>query len=287
MKFSTQIRWLVLAIMGLALVATLTGLLDQTDGQPFDFVSARGEEVRINNRGLYVYDTVSMAAQQQGNDFVALFVGIPLLALALPKAAKGSLRARFVLTGTVGFFLYTYMSVSVLAAFNALFPLYVILFGTSLYAFILLMLSFDLDKLKQSIGEGFPRRSIAVFLFVLGAFLLVAWAGRILPPLLSTDVPLLENTPTMVIQAMDLALIVPLAVIAGLFLLRRGALGYLLSAVVLMKAVTLGLAVSAMAVNMMRQGVAESLAITIPFMTITLLAIWLAIAFLRNVREAD
>lgn len=287
MKFTKEIRWLVLVIVGLALIATLSGLLNQTDGEPFDFVSARGEEVRINNRGLYLYDTLSMAAQQQGNDFVALFVGIPLLALALPKATQGSLRARFVLTGTVGFFLYTYMSVSVLAAFNALFPIYVVLFGTSLYAFVLLMLSFDLEKIKQSIGEGFPRRSTAAFLFVLAAFLLIAWAGRIAPPLLSGDVPLLENTPTMVIQAMDLALIVPLAVIAGLSLLRREALGYLLSAVVLMKAVTLGLAVSAMAVNMMRQGVAESLAITIPFMTITLLAIWLAIAFLRNVNQAN
>jgi len=226
-----------------------------------------------------------MAAQQQGNDFVALLVGIPLLIFSLNGAMMGSLRARLVLTGTVGFFLCTYMSVSMLAAFNVFFLVYVALFALALYAFILLMLSFDLGELEARIADSLPRRWIAGYLFLLTAFLLIAWAGRILPPLIGDELPLLENVPTMVIQALDLALILPLAFIAGILLLRQKVLGYLLSAVVLMKGMTMGLAVSATAVNMMRRGVAESLAITIPFMAITLLGLLLALIFLRNVRE--
>jgi hypothetical protein len=36
----------------------------------------------INGQGLYSNDTISMAAQAQGNDVVILFVGVPLLAFS-------------------------------------------------------------------------------------------------------------------------------------------------------------------------------------------------------------
>ncbi len=67
---------------------------------------------------------------------------------------------------------------------------------------------------------------------------------------------MLENATTMVIQAMDLSLIVPLAVLSGILLLRRTPqyLGYQLSSVTLLKGVTLGLGVSAMAINMALRG---------------------------------
>jgi len=52
MKFAKEIRRLVLLIIVLGLLASLAGLLMTSGGQPYDFVSARGEEVQINNRGL-------------------------------------------------------------------------------------------------------------------------------------------------------------------------------------------------------------------------------------------
>ena len=283
MKNQTTLRWLIPLIGLLALFAAGMGVFYQRPGEPYEYTNHRGETVTINGRGVYFYDTVSMAAQQQGNDVVTLTVGLPLLAISTWLAFRGSLRGRLLLTGTLGFFLYTYMSMAMLTSYNALFLVYVALFSLSLCAFILSMMSFDLEDLPRHFSEGLPRRWIAGLMFLVGGFLLMAWLGRIVPPLLQGEKPVLENTTTLVIQAMDLGLIVPLAILSGVQLLRRSAWGYLLASVTLLKGVTLGLGVSAMAINMTLQGVPDSLGVMIPFLAITLMNLVMAVLLLKNV----
>lgn len=285
MKNQSALKVLLPLIALLALLAAGAGLFYETAGQPYAFTSLRGEAVMVNGHGLYFYDTVSSAAQQRGNDMVTLAVGLPLLVVSSVLAFRGSLRGRLLLTGTLGFFLYTYLSMSMLTMFNALFLVYVALFGLSLYAFILCMLSFDLNTLPRHFSEKLPRRWIAALLFLVGAFLTLAWLGKVLTPILQNTTPALDNTTTFVIQAMDLALIVPLAVLGGIFLLRRSAWGYLLTSVFVLKAITLGLAVSMMVVNMSLAGVPESSGIAIPFLVITALNLAAVVALLKNISE--
>jgi hypothetical protein len=279
---NSALKWLIPLIFILALGAALAGIWPG-EGQPYQLTNFRGEEVAINARGLYYWDTVSMAAQQQGNDLVTLLVGLPLLAVSTWLTFRRSLRGRLLLTGTLGFFLYTYMSMSMLTAYNVLFLVYVALFSLSIYAFILSMLSFDLADLPHHFSAHLPRGWIAGLMFLVGGFLLLAWLGRIVPPLLQNQAPVLENTTTLVIQAMDLGLIVPLAILSGILLLRRSPWGYLLTSVAMMKFLTMGLAVSTMSINMALKGVAENLGIMIPFLTITLLNLLMAMVLLKNI----
>jgi hypothetical protein len=285
MKYQSTLRWLIPLIGILALIAAGTGLFYQTGGQPYPFTSLRGEEVMIYGQGIYAYDTVSSVAQAKANDLVTLVLGFPLLVISTWLAFRGSLRGRLLLTGTLGFILYTYISMAFLAAFNALFLVYTALYSLSLFAFILSMMSFDLESLPDKFSERLPRKWIAGLLFFVGAFLSLAWLGRILPPVLSDQTPLLENATTMVIQAMDLGLVLPLVVLGGILLLRRSAWGYLLASVALMKGMTMGIAVSTMGVNMALQGVPDSLGILIPFMVITLLNLVMAVILLKNVKD--
>lgn len=290
MKNQSALKLLIPLIGLLALFAASMGLFYQTPGEPFSFTNHRGETVMINGHGLYYYDTISTAAQEQGNDIVTLLVGLPILAISTwlagvyPARPDGSLRGQLLLAGTMGFFLYTYMSMSMLTSFNPLFLVYAALFGLSLYAFILCMMSFDLATLPQYFSERLPRGWIAALLFVVGGFLLLAWLGRVTQPLLQNSTPALENTTTFVIQAMDLVLIVPLAILSGILLLRRSAWGYLLASVFVMKAIALGLAVSAMSINMTLAGTPDSLGIMIPFLVITVLNLFAAVSLLRNVK---
>jgi hypothetical protein len=284
MKHQSALKYLIPLIGLLALFAASAGLFYQTPGAPYAYTNHRDEHVMLNGRGLYYYDTVSMAAQQQGNDIITLFVGLPILAISTWLAFRGSLRGRLLLTGTLGFFLYTYLSMSMLTSFNALFLVYVAIFALSLYAFILCMMSFDLATLPQHFSERLPRGWIAGLLFVIGGFLSLAWLGKVVTPVLQNQTAVLENTTTFVIQAMDLALIVPLAILSGILLLRRSAWGYLLASVFVMKAIALGLAVSAMSINMTLAGTPDSLAIMIPFLVITILNLFAAMSLLKNVK---
>ncbi len=287
MKYQKTLRWMIPAIAVLALFAAAAGLFYDTPGKPYPYTNHRGESVTINGHGLYYYDTVSTAAQMRGNDAITLAVGLPLLAAAGWLAFHGSLRGRLLLTGTLGFFLYTYASMSLLTAYNALFLVYVALFALSLYAFILAMLSFDLADLPRHFSPRLPHGWLAGFLLLPGVFLLAAWLGRIGGPLLQGTTPALENTTTLVIQTMDLGLIVPLSFLSAILLMRRSPWGYLLAAVFTLKGLTMGLGVSAMAINMALAGVPDSLGIIVPFLAITLVDMVMVVILLRNIDRRE
>lgn len=287
MKYQTTLKWLLPPIFILALLAAGAGLFYETPGNPYPYTNHRGETVMLNGHGLYFYDTVSSAAQMQGNDLITLTVGLPLLTIAAWLAFRGSLRGRLLLSGTLGFFLYTYTSMSMLASYNSLFLVYVALFVLSLYAFILSLMAIDVASLPEHFSPRLPHGWIAGVLFAVGGFLTLAWLGRILSPLLQGQTPALENTTTLVIQAMDLVLIAPLAILAGILLLRRTAWGYLLASLAVLKGLTMALGVSAMGINMALQGVPDSLGILIPFLFLTALNLVTAILLLKNIETGS
>jgi len=86
-------------------------------------------------------------------------------------------------------------------------------------------MSFDLDKLPDHFSKKLPHLGIAVLLFFVAAFLSLAWLGRIVPTITQDQIPVLENTTSMFIQAMDLGIVVPLCLLSGVLLLKRSAWG--------------------------------------------------------------
>ena len=284
MKYKSTLKWLVPIIFLLALAAALAGVWP-AEGESFSMTNFRGETVRINGRGLYTWDTVSSAAQMQANDLVMLVLGLPLLAFSYWLALRGSLRGHLLMTGTLGFILYTYITMCFGAAYNPFFLVYVALFSTSLFAFIFSMMSFNLESLPEHFTKNIPHKAIAVLLFFTAAFLTLAWLGRIAPTILEDQIPALENTTSMFIQAMDLGIIVPFSVIAGVLLLRRTAWGYLLSAVGLMKFLTMGAAVSLMGLNMARVGASVSLIELVVFPIIALTNLLMVIFMLKGIKD--
>ncbi|MCX7976285.1 MAG: hypothetical protein N2646_04345 [Bellilinea sp.] len=282
MKFNRALRILVPAIMLCALLAAVGGLYP-ADGKPFSLVNFRGEEVTINARGLYYWDTVSSAAQMQANDVITLFLALPLLGVSFWLTQKGSLRGRLLLTGTLGFILYTYITMCFGAAYNPFFLIYVALFSLSLFAFVLSMMSFEVNALPARFSQKLPRKWIAGLLFFAAAFLSLAWLGRIAQTFAPGTIPALENTTSMFIQAMDLGIVVPVCVLSAVLLLRRSAWGYLLASVGLVKFLTLGTAVSLMGLNMARLGIPISPLELVIFSGMALAGIITTIILLKNV----
>lgn len=278
------LKWLIPLIFILTLVAVLSGLWPAT-GKSYPLTTFRGEEVVINARGLYYWDTVSSAAQMQANDLVTLFLGLPLLAFSFWLTLRGSLRGRLLLAGTLSFILYTYITMMVGAHYNPLFLVYVALFSLSLFAFVLVMMSFDLDQLPEYFSDTLPRGWIAGVLFFAAALLLLAWLGRVAATFTTGAVPALENTTSMFIQAMDLGLIVPVCALAGILLLRRHAWGYLLASIGLTKFLTLGTAVGLMAINMARVGASISVVELIIFPVMAIIGVVTTILLMKHVKE--
>jgi hypothetical protein len=286
MKPLKAIIWLSSLIAVLALVAASIGLFWQDGGHTFSFTTLHGQAVQIYGQGLYRFDTVASASQERTQDVVTLFLGIPLLVVSLLLYRKRWLRGHLLLTGTLGYFLYTYSSMAFNTAYNPLFLVYIALFSASLFAFVLALASFDVLALPAHFSTHLPRRSIAMFLFVVGLFLLVMWSGLIVPPLVKGQVPQgLESTTTLVIQVLDLGIIVPIAFLSGILLLKRVPLGYLLASIVLIKSLTLGTAVSAMVVGELLAGGSLSIGVLVGFPLLTLIGIGMTVILLRNLSE--
>lgn len=287
MKPSRLLTTLVLLIALGALIATTTGLFWPLAGESYAFTSLRGEVVRIQGHGLYRYEPVSIAAQAIPQDIVTLFVAIPLLLAFLRLSYRAGLRGQLLLAGLLGYFLYTYMSMAFGSAYNELFLLYVALFSLSLFALGLAVAAIDVASLPTHFNDALPRRWIAGYLFAGSLFLLLAWLGRIVPPLLNGQPPLgLETNTTLFIQVMDLGLLAPIMTVGGVQLLRRQPLGYLVAAVGLIKFAIFGLALIAMVIGQVLAGVAISAAEAIIFPLLAIAAIWLASRLVRAVRPS-
>ena len=240
----------------------------------------------IRGHGLYRYDTVNSSSQELGQDLVTLVVGIPLLVAGILLSQRGSLRGQLLLAGSLGYFLYTYAAMSFLTAFNELFLVYVILFSLSLFGLILAISHLDPEEIKRRASERFPRRSIVTFFIIVALFLTFAWLGLVVPAMINdTPPPGLESAITMVIQALDLAVIVPTADITAILLLKRQPWGYALSSVVLVKILTMGTALMAMIISQVIAGVAVDLVTSFLFFLISIAGIILAVLTLSSIKN--
>lgn len=228
---------------------------------------------------VYKNDTLSGASQQRGNDLIVLVLCVPLLLVSAYFTSKGSLRSRLIWTGTVFFFLYTYASQSFLTAYNQLFLVYVAAFSIALYTFAYSILTLDVNKVKESLTHA-PVNVTAGFMFLICILVGLMWLGLIIPPMMAGQRPgALETYTTLVIQALDLGIIVPLAGITGILLLKRDPWGYTLASLILIKGITLGTGVLSMVLFMAMNGVEIVLPQVIVFVVLVTIAFVLAAVF--------
>lgn len=252
---------LSLFIMILALVASIGGLIVDvaaTD-QIRTITSLYGEEVSLYGRGLYANDSISCAVQARGQDMVTLFVGIPILAAGTLLKRSGSLRGKMLQSGALGYMLYTYASYSFLSMYNRFFLLYVALFGLSLFSFIISFKDFGPTEVADALGPRYPRKFLGIYLIVMGILLALMWIGRIVPSLIAGLPPAgIEHYATLVIQALDLGVVVPAAIITGVLLIQKHPFGATLAAILFIKLLTMALALFTMMILMHRAQVVLS-----------------------------
>ncbi len=220
--------WLALVVAALAAAASAAGLLWAGGGGPWEFLTLRGQGAWMMGQGLYRHDTLFVGAGYQGQDLVTFFLGVPALVLAAGLHRRGSRRGSALLLGVLGWFLYAYASMSLGAAYNPLFLLYIALFSASFFALAAAFGSLELD-----VGP-LPRRGPAAFLFAGGAVTLGVWLVPLLRVMAVGHPPdLLASYTTMVTDVLDLGLITPACILGGVLILRRRPLGYRIALVLL------------------------------------------------------
>ena len=257
---SVGVLVLVVTIAKLATIAASIGLFyDRVTGAVLP-TSVEEAAMKMYGHGIYRYDSLLVGAGFRGVDAVTLFLGVPLLVTSAVLYRRGSFRGALLLAGTLAYFLYNYASMALSAAYNDLFLVYVALFSTSLFAFILVLMSFDLASLPSRFSPALPRREIAAYLAAVGFLLVVLWLGDVVAALIRDSVPAaLGSYTTIVTYVLDLGVIVPAAFVAAVLLVQSKPLGYLLAATLLTMNLTLGAALLSQGIAILFAGVRMSL----------------------------
>ena len=224
---------LILLIVIFAIAATTMGIFSNDGRGQYEYTSIRGKTVMIYGKGLYRDMSAEVAPQGIAQDYVTLFIAIPILIISFFKAKKGSLKGKYLLAGTLGYILVTYLFYAVMAMYNVMFLPYVILMGASFYSFILIILSFDANALQDSFKPSIPAKITGGFLVFNSIVIGLLWLSIIVPPLLNgTIIPLqVEHYTTLIVQGLDLGILLPAGFMSGVLLIRKKPFGFLFAPV--------------------------------------------------------
>jgi hypothetical protein len=232
--------------------------------------------------------SAEVAPQGIAQDYVTLFIAVPLLIAALGWSRGGSIRARLFLTGTIGYLLVTYLFYLVMGMYNALFLLYAFLLCVSFFAFLLAIGSFSLEQLVERFRIQTPTNTLGGFLVCNALAIAALWLSIIVPPLMDGSIiPVqVEHYTTLIVQGLDLGILLPAAAISGILLVRKHPLGYLWASVyfVFLSLLMTALTAKVLAMKMLGQDVIPVIFI-IP--TFNLIAIICTILVLRNIRDTQ
>lgn len=286
MKSQKSVTILSIAIILLSIVAASMGIFSDDGTGPFEVETVRGTTVTIYGQGIYQHMSAELAPQGIAQDYVTLFAGVPLLIIGLLWARKGSLRGRFLLAGTLGYFLVTYLFYLVMGMYNILFLVYVLLLSTSFFAFALTIRSFNMENLPEYFGSGMPVKTPGGFLIFNSIAIGFLWLGVVVPPLLEgTAIPEeVEHYTTLIVQGLDLSLLLPLSFIAGMLFIKRRPLGYLMAPVYL---IFLSLLMAALTAKIVVMGMLDYNVVPAIYIipTFTVISIICSITVLRNLQE--
>lgn len=233
--------------------------------------------------GIY-RDNALVSAGWKGNDVVTLMVAAPLLAAATWRSAKGGGRARLVTLGMLLYAFYDYAFYLFGAAFNALFLVYVAVVTLSGIGLLLGLLDIDVERFRNEVRSMYGARIVAVFLMSIGALLGAFWIALSVNFLFTGSPPAMvaaTGHPTNVTGALDLSLVVPLAVVAGLWLWRRRPWGYALAVIWSVKGAVYMLALSGAALSAYRTGATGDLTQLLLWVPIAVGCGWASLALLR------
>jgi hypothetical protein len=203
---------------------------------------------------------------------------------------RGSMRGKIALSGMLLFFLYSYGSLAIGAAYNNLFLLYILLTLMTFLASVSLLLSFDLQTLPVTFSARLPRNRISLFFSISGIALFAIWLFlSIVPALLAGGAPPeLASYTTIVTFVLDMGIIAPVLVSAGTLLRRGEPLGYLLASVLLIFIDALGGGLLVMGIAQQIAGlmhIGQFIGFVVSFAILTLFSLRFTIMLFKHIVE--
>lgn len=236
--------------------------------------------LQYGEQGLYQSDAL-LLPQLYGQDVVALVIGLPLMMLAVWRTSRGSSRGLVVWAGTMIYVAYWYHFHLAGIPFGPLFPLHVILVGSSLLALGVIVFRIDVGRFAHHFNKAMPTRSLGGMMAILGALFATAWLVDVVQRLRHGEV---LDQVARGIYTIDLTVMLPATVAAGLLLWRHHPWGYALSGPLLVNALLSVLTLWTTSLLVAASGMTITTSLILAFSLATLVMIVAVLLYLRELR---
>ncbi len=226
---------------------------------------------------VYGQETQNWATQAKGQDVGNLLAVVVLLTAAV-WYRRGSPRAGLVWLGTLLYFIYAFVVYAVAVHLNYLFLVYVAVLGLSAWAVI-----FHVSRVRGEdvqYPRGRPLKVAAWVIILIGVLFAGLWLGELVPALVAGQVPAsvveagLWVNP---IHVIDLSVVLPGFIVAGVAALGRREHGLFWLAPWLVFSALMGSSIIAAMVLMMMAGAANTAPATVMVSLVvaaSLLSVW-------------
>jgi hypothetical protein len=249
-------------------------------------LAALASGVGLRMPGLY-RDTAWTVPQVRGQDLVTCVVVVPALVMTVIAVRRGSVRGTMVWIGLLGYVFYTYTGAAFAYRFNELFLVYVALFSLSVFALVAVGSAIDVADIRKAFDADVPKNAVVVFLMLFAMVLAALWLVPIVDFVTRGVLPELiirAETPTNFVYVLDLGIVVPLALLASVWLYQERPWGFVLAGFILVKATTMGLALLSMTWFMRRAGLPIEEGLVVFWAVLTLVGLGLSVGFFRYCR---
>jgi hypothetical protein len=232
----------------------------------------------------YARETADWRAQALGQDWFDLLVAAPWLVACAAGTLRGRGHWHLLLGGGLLYAVYTFVIYAFSVHFGALFPIYCAALGLAFYLGLFLLLD-----LPAPARPTRPARATGILLLAIGGLFALLWLAEIAAAIAAGEVPAsLQQTglPSNPVHVMDLAIVLPAHVIAGVALLYRRPAGVRLAPLLLAFGVLMASSIAGMMIAMQLLGAGAALPVAGAMLALAALSALALVRFLRALEPA-
>lgn len=221
------------------------------------FLVALVSLVGIFGNNVYALETANWKGQAVGQDWADLLIAVPWLATTGTLAWRGSWRGSLMLASGLLYTFYEFVIYGLELHFNSLFLPYCAVLGICFFALARIAVLHARADVRGWDSRAAPVRFAATMLFAVGVSFALIWLAEIVPALINGTTPpsvVEAGTPTNAVYVIDLSIVLPAHLIAGISLLKRRHLGFVLGPILLGFDVLMALSIAGMMWVMKQRG---------------------------------
>jgi hypothetical protein len=172
----------------------------------------------------------------RGTALVIAMVAVPVLLAAMWSTSRGSLRALVIWLGAASYLLYNAVMFLFATPYNRFFLAYVAMFALALWSIVAVLTQTDVAGVARHVTGRLPAHGIAIYAWTVALLNALVWLRTIIPTMTAENPGaflLGSGFSTHPVYIQDLAVWIPLMVVAVVWLWRGLPWGYLLTASIL------------------------------------------------------